>query len=195
MTTATTESWHRLQRWDAGNPAPALEPELWTQALIRADRLHLAYRLSWDPERWPLVLFADKGVDVADPQRLDGLWQHTCFEAFVGVVGVSGYWEFNVSPAGDWNVYRFSGYRTGQSLELAYGTLPLSVSVQPGLLQLELCCSMPPTLHGQFKAGTGLELGLTAVLEVQGGELSYWALEHAGQEPDFHDRRSWVMRL
>ena len=29
---------------------------------------------------------------------VDGLWRHTCFEAFVGIPGAEPYYEFNFSP-------------------------------------------------------------------------------------------------
>ena len=44
--------------------------------------------------------------------RTDGLWQHTCFEAFVGR-GDNGYAEFNLSPSGQWAAYDFDSYRGG----------------------------------------------------------------------------------
>jgi hypothetical protein len=45
----------------------------------------------------------------------DGLWEHTCFEAFIAVPGVPGYYEFNFSPALAWAAYRFSDYRDGMA--------------------------------------------------------------------------------
>ena len=40
------------------------------------------------------------------PERRDLLWQTTCLELFLARRGANGYWEFNLSPAGHWNVYR-----------------------------------------------------------------------------------------
>src|SRR5215468_2832476 len=39
-----------------------------------------------------------------EPHRTDRLWEHTCFEAFVGVTGKSEYCEFNFSPSGEWAI-------------------------------------------------------------------------------------------
>src|SRR5579862_9201500 len=71
----------------------------------------------------PAVLFCDYTLhaDMAQvriPPRqgnspVEGLWQHTCFEAFVGIPGAEPYYEFNFSPGGDWAAYRFRGYREG----------------------------------------------------------------------------------
>jgi hypothetical protein len=33
------------------------------------------------------------------------------------------------------------------------------------------------------------------VLQEPSSRLSYWALNHPAEEPDFHDRRGWMVRL
>ena len=58
------------------------------------------------------------------PARKHGLWEETCFEFFLGVKDSPRYWEFNLSPAGHWNVYRFAGYRQGMEEETAFTALP-----------------------------------------------------------------------
>ena len=40
-----------------------------------------------------------------------------------------------------------------------------------------------------------LDLGASAVLEYTDGRRGYWALVHAGDKPDFHLRKSFVLRL
>ena len=47
------------------------------------------------------------------PVRKHGLWEETCFEFFLAVKNLPHYWEFNLSPAGHWNGYRFTAYRQG----------------------------------------------------------------------------------
>src|SRR5215510_12215673 len=46
-----------------------------------------------------------------NPSRNDELWRTTCFEFFIAVKDSPHYWEFNMSPAGDWNVYMMDAYR------------------------------------------------------------------------------------
>src|SRR5262249_3689246 len=48
---------------------------------------------------------------VTTSARTDGLWQHTCFEAFVGTSLDASYYEFNFAPSTQWAAYRFSSYR------------------------------------------------------------------------------------
>src|SRR5918993_1310785 len=45
------------------------------------------------------------------PSRVDGLWQHTCFEAFISVKGAPAYREFNFAPSGEWAAYALKDYR------------------------------------------------------------------------------------
>lgn len=143
------------------------------------------------------------------PQRRDGLWQHTCLEAFLAPVGGEDpigeqpYWEFNLAPSGDWNVYRLETYRQGLRPEPFITELPFSVerprrasalephALELPALELSLSCSLPPPLAG----AAALQVGLSAVIEDHGGQLSYWALSHPGPEADFHHRGGWTLRL
>ncbi len=206
---APPSPWQRLLPWSTAVEGSPSSCQLWAQARCCAAGLQLSYRLIWTPAEHTVLVPKPDADDRRGPQRRDGLWQHTCFEAFVGVLGSEAYWEFNLAPSGDWNVYRFAGYRDGQSPETAYGPLPLTVigpraappaadcrlTAPRALLELDLRCSLPPLLQERLQAGSILELGLTAVLEGRDGELSYWALTHPGPEPDFHDRRGWSLRL
>ena len=140
-------------------------------------RLSLVYAVRGDPAR--LVVPAPR----SGAGRADELWKSTCFEAFVG--RDEGYLELNLSPSGEWNLYRFDGYRSG---------------MQPAPL------ARPPDIRfdreerATLTASVGLDassfdLGLAAVIEEQGGRRSYWALAHRGPRPDFHDRATFTLRI
>src|SRR5215471_1684728 len=47
------------------------------------------------------------------PARGDALWQHTCFEAFVGTAAGAAYYELNFAPSTQWAAYRFDSHRSG----------------------------------------------------------------------------------
>src|SRR6185437_9407616 len=74
----------------------------------RPGGLALTYRLAGDFPR--LVI-----PQPTEPRRADGLWRHTCFEAFVRVPGAEAYVELNLSPSGEWAAYRFDAYRQGMA--------------------------------------------------------------------------------
>jgi hypothetical protein len=124
----------------------------------------------------------------ATPTRKHDLWQETCFEFFLGLPDAPQYWEFNLSPAGDWNVYAFDDYRQRMREEDAIAVLPFTVS-HP--LKLELSFDLGVIVP----ADQTLEIAITAVIQTQTQEISYWALMHPGLEADFHRRDSFVLEL
>ena len=121
-------------------------------------------------------------------QRLDNLWLHTCFEAFLARPGEAEYWELNASPKGDWNLYRFNAYRTGGLAE--------PKALAPGVTfsrdRLGCRCTIEIELHPWWRHAEIPEFGLTMVVEDGSNNLSYWALSHPGNQPDFHDRRGFL---
>jgi hypothetical protein len=125
------------------------------------------------------------------PARRRGLWEATCFEFFLGAKNSPGYWEFNLSPAGDWNVYRFAGYRQGLSEESALVALDFSVRRRPDRLEVALELGMGELVA----ADQPLELAVAAVLEFRDRGLTYWALTHPGARADFHRRDSFQLEL
>ncbi|WP_309739285.1 MULTISPECIES: DOMON-like domain-containing protein [unclassified Chamaesiphon] len=125
------------------------------------------------------------------PSRKFALWESTCFEFFIGVPGNANYWEFNLSPAGDWNVFTLDDYRQGLQNELAFTALPLSIDRSATSLVLKSIVDLSKI----FPAAPELELSVTAVIESSQHELSYWALTHPGTVADFHRRDSFVLKI
>lgn len=125
--------------------------------------------------------------------RADGLWRHTCFEAFIAAPGVTGYYEFNFSPTLAWAAYRFTDYRNGMA--------PASLSQAPGLQvrksseQFDLTATVHLGGLTLLSGARALRLALAAVIEDYRGRLSYWALEHPPGRPDFHHPDSFTMEL
>jgi hypothetical protein len=160
------------------------------QASRQAGRLELSWRLAGDLDA--LVL--------PDPsetrRRCDGLWQTTCLEAFWGFAGQDAYWELNLAPSGDWNLYRLNHYR-GPLAPVALAAPPWQVRRRAGELEVAVDLDLGEVAGGDESgvAGLPLEVSLTAVIEQVGQGVSYWALAHTGAEPDFHRRDSFGLRL
>lgn len=150
------------------------------------------------PRRQGLSLDYEITGDIADLHipgwvrwsRADELWRTTCFEAFIARPE-GGYLEFNQSPSGQWAVYAFDGYRQGMThqpgVEIRNGAREederrLQVS---GILDLD-----------RMNLGQGpWRIGLSAVIETVDGTISYWALAHPSDKPDFHHPDSLVLEL
>jgi len=134
-------------------------------------------------------LVIPKPADI--PARKNELWKETCFEFFVAVRDSHPYWEFNLSPAGHWNVYRFAGYRQGMEEERVFTSMDFRVRRQPQSLRLDLKLN----LDKMVKEKQPLEVALSAVIKLKDGELTYWALTHGGPQADFHRREGFIVKL
>jgi hypothetical protein len=122
-------------------------------------------------------------------QRVDGLWRHTCFEAFVMAGEGPEYYEFNFSPSGEWAAYSFQSYR--KAGEPVVWKEP-AIRVRRSADRLELAVEF----HADFPSGCrSLRLGLSAVVEQADGGLSYWALRHPPGRPDFHHLDAFALPL
>lgn len=133
----------------------------------------------------------------AAPARAEGLWRHTCFEAFVRAelgAGPGGpYYEFNLAPSTRWAAYRFGGYRDGMSpaSELSAPAVETASSGAGFELRTALELERLPDLPADLP----WRLGLSAVIEESGGRLSYWALAHPPGAPDFHHADCFALEL
>ncbi|MCC5650529.1 DOMON-like domain-containing protein [Nostoc sp. XA013] len=125
------------------------------------------------------------------PSRKHELWQDTCFEFFLSIKDSARYWEFNLSPAGHWNVYRLDGYRQGMQEETAFENLPFNVQNKSDGLTLALDVD----LNKIISAEQAIEVAITTVIKDKDGEITYWALTHRGAEADFHLRDSFIIEL
>lgn len=161
----------------ASHPAPALDIEA-VALILATDALSFRYTVRGDL----------RGLSIPKPgpkARADGLWRHTCFEAFVRPKGGERYVELNFSPSGAWGAYSFDSYRLGMQ--------PLNMMKPPvircqssdEILTLDATVTMKSL---RFDSA----IGLTSVIEDAQGAISYWALSHPQPKPDFHDADGWT---
>ncbi len=127
---------------------------------------------------------------LGNPVAADGLWQHTCCEAFVREQASSAYREFNLSPSRQWAAYDFADYRQRNHAWQATDAPAIEVALEHRRLQLS--ARIPASL---LPPGPRWQFGLSVVAESLAGDLSYWALAHAGDRPDFHHPASFVLEL
>lgn len=174
-----------------GSSLPQLELSGW---IDRQDKLlSIEYHLQGD-----LNSIAIDPLTTA-PSRQPELWAKTCFEFFIGVPGDSNYWEFNLSPSGDWNVFQLDDYRQGLRDEAAFSSLPFSVKRQANSLVLRLkfdlskIISLAQPLETRIERD--LEISVTTVIKSTQDEISYWAVTHTGKDADFHLRDSFTIEI
>jgi hypothetical protein len=124
--------------------------------------------------------------------RADGLWQHSCFEAFLQADDGGSYHEFNFSPSGAWAVWRFTGRRAGRSSPVM--TAP-AIRTESAAGSFDLRAVLPISELPDLARAATIRAGLTAVIEDEHGVLSYWALAHTSPQPDFHDPATFTLVL
>jgi len=143
----------------------------------RADRLVLSY------------VVTGKISDIRLPPtvpaaRADGLWQHTCFEAFVRAASGPSYYEFNFAPSTQWAAYRFSSYRSGMCVAAEISAPPIEAQSSPDRYTLQV--SLELNRLSELPRNASWLLGLSVLIEDASGRMSYWALVHPPGKPDFH---------
>ena len=120
--------------------------------------------------------------------RADELWRRTCLEAFVQPLPGAAYTELNLSPGGQWAAYHFDDYRH----DMTYADLaePRTMAQREGdVLEFTAVCDL------DLRPLAAWRLGMTAVIEEQGGRISYWALKHPQGRPDFHNADCFAFEL
>ncbi|MDP5103119.1 MAG: hypothetical protein NWP98_04275 [Erythrobacter sp.] len=113
----------------------------------------------------------------AVPQRMDNLWQTTCFEIFWQPIGGAYYREFNLSPSGCWAAYDFDSFREGMR-DAPVGAISLSCSHDDAGLVLRASIAADLTSPAQ--------VALNAIVEHTGGDKQFWALAFPPGPPEFH---------
>jgi hypothetical protein len=136
------------------------------------------------------VLDALETLEPTEPLRTNGLWQTTCFEAFLSQRGESGYCEYNFAPSGAWAAYQFDGYREGVRDLVLDETPEILLDASETHLAAEVTITVPALL-----LSGAIDLNLTAVIEETDGIKSYWALAHPPGKPDFHHRDCFALKL
>jgi hypothetical protein len=171
------------------HPSARAEPARSLSVLVRrsADaELRMTFRLDGDLGRIRVPA-------ARAPRIATDLWRHTCFEVFITVEGQAPYHEFNFAPSGEWAVYAFSSYREGGPL--ADETMRPRIDVRFAGGRLELDARVGLDSLSAIHPSVPLRIGLAAVIEADDGQLSYWALRHRGEKPDFHDAGGFALLL
>ena len=169
----------------SGANAASLDIEITGTIALDAGTVNVTYRISGATDR---VKYASAS---AQPARKHELWRTTCFELFLRSPASVEYWEVNLAPSRDWNVYRFTTYRSALQQEPDIADIMITTEVAPaGLTSVRATLPLPPSLVGQK-----LAVGISSVIQERSGEVHYFALRHGGTKPDFHDPAGFDIKL
>lgn len=170
-----------LKPYADNSPPFVLEADL----RFQGRELLLEYKLS-DPQGLFELPQQNLSWTGAAVPRQDGLWNATCFEAFLQPVGFENYYEFNFALSPAWQAYRFDSYRKPQPPARVEDFILKSLQWEASQGRLQICLENK-TSHRQF------QVGLTAILVEKTGAKHYCALAHKGTKPDFHLSESFTL--
>ena len=130
------------------------------------------------------------------PARIGSrLWEHSCFELFIAREGDPSYHELNVSPSREWALYAFRAHREPAVPSARAEVEALEISERRSEERFEIEASLGLFSLSATYGGARLRIGLSAVLETTDGRLSYWALRHPRDRPDFHHPDAFALLL
>ena len=155
--------------------------------IVRAENnLFIRYEVNGDIDK---ILLSTKATS---PSRTDDLWKATCFEFFAAIPNQPGYWEFNMSPSSDWNVYRMDAYRRfGFREETAFTQLPFLFKETENQLSLDISVNLDRMLQPE----QSVQVGIATIIQTMDRRETYWALTHPGQQADFQLREGFILEL
>ncbi|MEM8501997.1 MAG: DOMON-like domain-containing protein [Cyanobacteria bacterium P01_D01_bin.1] len=161
---------------------------------LEGTRLTIAYLLSGGLEKVAIAPLDSEGTRPKGTRR-DRLWEQTCFEFFLTSsskpTAHTPYWEFNLSPSKEWNIFSLDKYRQGKKEELAISHLPFDVEKREEdiYIDLEMDTSTLTSID------QSLWLGVSAVVLLKTGQQTFWAITHPSLAADFHHPESFVLSL
>lgn len=121
------------------------------------------------------------------PKFEDYLWEETVFELFCAT-SENSYEEWNFSSSGSWAHYHFDHYRSGRK-NIKDPRPPKIRTVAPpnqNGFHIDVHIPIPSTI---------VSASLCAITKNQRGEKTYWSNYHLGEEPDFHRKDSFLVKL
>ncbi|ASK87815.1 hypothetical protein SPHFLASMR4Y_01045 [Sphingorhabdus sp. SMR4y] len=165
-------------------PGSAIDQITADCSLSKSGTIWLRYHAEGNVEQVKLPDVPDRS------ERMDNLWQQSCFELFLGQPGTEQYCEFNLSPSGNWAAYDFDRYRDGMSQLVIAKAPEIHMDFSDTHIALEATLALPEPW-----VAPELDAGLSAVIETLDGEKTLWALAHPGARPDFHHRDGFTLKM
>ncbi len=163
-----------------------VSPEIQLNVDLKSDGpiLKLQFEISNNVEN---ILIPDRSND---PKRVIGLWESTCFECFIKNPNGESYYEFNFSPDGHWNCFYFEipGKDLIECNNIALPTTESNLDDENFRFSIEINTE---SMKDGFWSSKEMEFGLTTVIEDERNNLSFWAIEHHDDRPNFHNFSSF----
>jgi hypothetical protein len=158
--------------------------------LMSANTAEICFK--WIDPKHEIVMPAPKHAG-----RVVGLWESTCFEAFIqpspenqpqfvqNLTAPVRYYETNFSFDKSWNVFGFTDYRTPTTPTELVEAKILSFDVQSN--------QMKTVLQVDGADWRKVSISLCAVVVTRSYGKSYWSFKHADDKANFHHFDSFII--
>jgi hypothetical protein len=98
-----------------------------------------------------------------------------------------------VAPSREWAIYGFRGYREAAVAPRLHEPATPEISERRSGESFDLEVRFVLSHLSVAYTAARLRIGLSAVVETKEGRLSYWALRHPRDRPDFHDPDAFAL--
>lgn len=125
----------------------------------------------------------DLGDGTPKKVRTTKLWEKTCFELFIKN-NRDEYLEFNFSPTFEWNSFYFikKGDPLSEWIKMKRPEMDILLSLEKFFLFAEIKNEFFP----ENFLTSEMSIGISSVLKMKSNQITYWALSHEDQRPNFH---------
>lgn len=157
--------------------------------------LKVSYRLTGPVSE---ILWPKEDAPGLELERDQKIWEHTCFELFLGTSLSPNYYEWNFSSTKKWGHFRFESYRKTEGDTLFPGgiqKIEFKREVNSANLIAEIDLSQLPAIAQALQSKTPLLVSATVILESKKGEKSHWAFSHQDSVPNFHQPSSFTAKI
>ncbi len=143
---------------------------------LHDDKLMLEYQISGNLSHYHFPKLTKQ-------QRADKLWLDTTFELFIAPENSAEYWEINVSPSTQWNVYHFTSYKEGMKESNIISQPTIKTYEYDNEYRLTFNSTVPNEYFDHV-----LQINLCVILLDQKGVRYFYSIKRREGSPDFHDR-------
>jgi len=119
-------------------------------------------------------------------ERKNELWKSTCFELFIANEQSEEYYEINISPFKQWNIYHFDGYKKGMK-EFKKVSEPI---IQMTKENYNYKLSFEIEFNQKIFNNEGLSFNLATII-LDKNNLRHFYTMYPRKTADFHNRMSW----
>ena len=117
------------------------------------------------------------------------LWKNTCFELFLSNKNITEYLEFNWSPSGKWNTFKFHDYRDRANQNIDENSEFIVRNESYNIIFESKIILSKYNSHISLDINN-LQIGMSIIVETN--SLEYWSNQHLNHRPDFHNKNNFL---